>query len=131
MSAIDNTSLQNDHFIKILIADDSKTERAHLRQVLLSGGYEVITANSGKAVLEMMNDETPDLVLLDIIMEDGDGYQTCRTLKKNPITRDIPVVMVSSKSNEVDRKWAMKLGASDYITKPYNDDELLQRLSAL
>ena len=131
MSAIDNTSLQNDHFIKILIADDSKTERAHLRQVLLSGGYEVITANSGKAALEMMNDETPDLVLLDIIMEDGDGYQTCRTLKKNPITRDIPVVMVSSKSNEVDRKWAMKLGASDYITKPYNDDELLQRLSAL
>ena len=131
MNAVDNTPVQNDNFIKILIADDSKTERAHLRQVLLSGGYEVVTADSGKAALELMDEETPDLVLLDIIMENGDGYQTCRKLKRNPTTKDIPVVMVTSKSNEVDRKWAMKLGASDYITKPYNDDELLLRLSAL
>ncbi|PWQ93595.1 response regulator [Leucothrix arctica] len=131
MNAVDNIPVQNDNFIKILIADDSKTERAHLRQVLLSGGYEVITADSGQAALELMDAETPDLVLLDIIMENGDGYQTCRKLKRNPMTKDIPVVMVTSKSNEVDRKWAMKLGASDYITKPYNDDELLLRLSAL
>ncbi|RVU86678.1 response regulator [Leucothrix sargassi] len=124
-------SLDKDHFIKVLIADDSKTERAHLRQVLLSGGYEVVTADSGKAALELINTETPDVVLLDIIMENGDGYQTCRKLKKDPSTKDIPVVMVTSKTNDVDRKWAMKLGASDYITKPYNDDELLQRLSAL
>ena len=131
MNAVDNISVQNDNFIKVLIADDSKTERAHLRQVLLSGGYEVITADSGKAALELMDEETPDLVLLDIIMENGDGYQTCRKLKRNPMTKDIPVVMVTSKSNEADRKWAMRLGASDYITKPYNDDELLLRLSAL
>ena len=131
MSADDNTSMHNDHFIKILVADDSKTERTHLRQVLLSGGYEVITADSGQAALEIIDTETPDLILLDIIMENGDGYQTCRTLKKNPSTKNIPVIMLSSKSNDVDRKWAMKLGASDYITKPYNDDELLQRLSAL
>lgn len=131
MSAVNNTSIQNDHIIKVLIADDSKTERAHLRQVLLSGGYEVITADSGKAALELIAAESPDLVLLDIIMENGDGYQTCRSLKRNPDTKNIPVVMVSSKSNDVDRKWAMKLGASDYITKPYNDDELLKRLSDL
>lgn len=131
MSVANNTSIQNDSIIKVLIADDSKTERAHLRQVLISGGYEVITADSGKSALELMDIETPDLVLLDIIMENGDGYQTCRSLKKNPITKHIPVVMVSSKTNDVDRKWAMKLGASDYITKPYNDDELLQRLTDL
>jgi twitching motility two-component system response regulator PilH len=131
MSAVNNTSLQNDPIIKVLIADDSKTERAHLRQVLLSGGYEVTTADSGKAAIELISDELPDLVLLDIIMENGDGYQTCRSLKKNPATKHIPVIMVSSKSNDVDRKWAMKLGASDYITKPYNDDELLQRLTDL
>lgn len=131
MSAVNNTSEQSDSIIKILIADDSKTERAHLRQVLLSGGYEVITADSGKAALELMDAESPDLVLLDIIMENGDGYQTCRSLKRNPDTKHIPVVMISSKSNDVDRKWAMKLGASDYITKPYDDDELLQRLTDL
>jgi len=131
MNAANESTAQTDHITKILIADDSKTDRAHLRQVLISGGYEVITADSGKAVLELMNAETPDVIMLDIIMENGDGYQTCRTLKRNPDTKDIPVVMVSSKSNDVDRKWAMKLGASDYITKPYSDDELLQRLSDL
>lgn len=131
MSAVKNTSVHSDSIIKILIADDSKTERTHLRQVLLSGGYEVITADSGKAVLELLEVESPDLILLDVIMDDGDGYQTCRKLKRNPATKDIPVVMVSSKSNDVDRKWAMKLGAADYITKPYDDDELLQRLTDL
>jgi len=58
----------------------------------------------------------------------GDGYQTCRKLKRNDETKDIPIIMVSSKNNEVDRKWALKLGAMDYIVKPYDDAELLQRL---
>ena len=131
MSAANNTSVDTNQMFKILVADDSKTDRVHLRQVLLSGGYEVITANSGKAALEAIDEELPDLIMLDVIMEDGDGYQTCRKLKRNPTTKDIPVVMVSSKSNDVDRKWAMKLGASDYITKPYDDDDLLKRLTDL
>lgn len=131
MSAEKNMDVQKKSTIKILIADDSKTEREHLKQVLLSANYEVTSADSGKAALELISTYKPDLILLDIIMENGDGYQTCRSIKRNPETKDIPIVMISSKSNDVDKKWAMKLGASDYITKPYNDDDLLQRLSDL
>ena len=113
----------------IQVAKDSKTEQVHLRQLLEATGYQVTVVESGKAVLESIDDCKPDLILMDIIMEGGDGYQACRKLKRNDETKDIPVIMVSSKSNDVDRKWALKLGALDYIIKPYSDTELLQRLS--
>lgn len=113
----------------ILVAEDSKTEQVHLRQLLEAAGYAVTVVESGQAALESISSVKPDLILMDIIMEGGDGYQTCRKLKRNDDTKDIPIIMVSSKSNEVDRKWALKLGALDYIVKPYADTALLQRLS--
>ncbi len=113
----------------ILIADDSNTERTHLKKILESAGYVVTEAPSGSKAFELAKSNMPDLILLDIIMDDGDGYQTCRKLKRAPETSDIPVIMVSSKQNDVDRKWALKLGALDYIVKPYNDEDLIQRLS--
>ena len=114
---------------KILVAEDSKTEQVHLRQLLESSGYEVKVVESGTEAIESIGSFKPDLILMDIIMEGGDGYQTCRKLKRDDDTKHIPVIMVSSKTNEVDRKWAMKLGALDYIVKPYVDEDLLQRLS--
>ena len=114
---------------KILVAEDSKTEQIHLKQLLESTGYNVKVVDSGKEVLSSVDDFQPDLILMDIIMEHGDGYQTCRKIKKNDETKNIPIIMVSSKGNEVDRKWAIKLGALDYIVKPYIDSQLLQRLS--
>lgn len=127
-SADDNSS-SNSKLANILIADDSNTERTHLRKVLESAGYNVLVASSGKEALSIAQSELPDLILLDIIMENGDGYQTCRSLKRNAMTEHIPVIMVSSKSNAVDQQWAKKLGALDYIIKPYSDQELLQRLN--
>lgn len=124
-----SSSIKSDNINNILVAEDSKTEQVHLRQLLEASGYAVTVVESGKAVLESISNVKPDLILMDIIMEDGDGYQACRKLKRNDDTKDIPVIMVSSKSNEVDRKWALKLGALDYIVKPYSDDALLQRLS--
>jgi CheY-like chemotaxis protein len=114
---------------KILVAEDSKTEQVHLRQLLESSGYEVKVVESGTEAIESIGSFKPDLILMDIIMEGGDGYQTCRKLKRDDETKHIPVIMVSSKNNEVDRKWAIKLGALDYIVKPYVDADLLQRLS--
>lgn len=129
MSAETQIANKSETISKILVAEDSKTEQVHLKQLLESSGYEVSVVDSGAEVLDRIDTFTPDLILMDIIMEGGDGYQTCRKLKRNDDTKDIPIIMVSSKSNEVDRKWAMKLGALDYIVKPYVDAELLQRLS--
>lgn len=128
-----SADLQNAHksetINKILVAEDSKTEQIRLKQLLEASGYEVRIVESGQEALTSLNDFKPDLILMDIIMEGGDGYQACRKIKKNDETKNIPIIMVSSKSNEVDRKWAIKLGALDYIVKPYVDAQLLQRLS--
>lgn len=116
---------------KILIADDSNTERLNLKQILETAGYEVITASSGNEAKALAEAQSPDLIMLDIIMEDGDGYQACRALKRNPVTQAIPVIMVSSKSNPVDKQWAQKLGANAYIVKPYKNEDVLQQIAAL
>ena len=128
--SVDNSNSSRSGSIKnVLIADDSNTERTHLKKILESAGYVVTEAESGSKALELAKATSPDLILLDIIMDDGDGYQTCRKLKRAPETSEIPVIMVSSKQNDVDRKWALKLGALDYIVKPYSDEALIQRLS--
>lgn len=131
MSSEDNNDTRKSEVHHILIVDDSNTERTHLRKLLESEGYTVSEANSGSKAIEMAASILPDLILMDIIMDGGDGYQACRQLKRNEVTQTIPVIMVSSKNNEVDRKWAMKLGATDYIVKPYNDESLLKRLSEI
>jgi CheY-like chemotaxis protein len=129
MSAELQNAEKSETINKILVAEDSKTEQVHLRQLLESSGYEVKVVESGAEAIESIENFKPDLILMDIIMEGGDGYQTCRKLKRNDETKNIPIIMVSSKKNEVDRKWAIKLGALDYIVKPYVDADLLQRLS--
>lgn len=113
----------------ILIADDSETQLTHLKTILEDAGYKTITTNSGNKAVELCETLNPDLVMLDIVMEDGDGYKACRTIKKNPALANTPVIMVSSKSNPVDKQWARQLGASDYIVKPYENSEVLEKLT--
>ena len=115
----------------ILIADDSLTERTNLSRILQSAGHNVIAAASGNEAVSLAVEHKPDCIFLDIIMDDGDGYKACRSIRRHDLTAAIPVIMVSSKSNPVDVKWAEKLGANAYITKPYADEEILQRLSEL
>ncbi|MEZ5534185.1 MAG: response regulator [Thiolinea sp.] len=115
----------------ILVADDSLTERTHLSQILQAAGYEVLTAASGNEAAAMAETHQPDVIFLDIIMDDGDGYKACRTIRRNDSTREIPVIMVSSKSNPVDKKWAEKLGANGYVVKPYADEEIIRALDAV
>lgn len=115
----------------ILIADDSLTERTFLAQILNEAGYEVLSVNSGNEAIAEAEGSQPDLIMLDIIMEDGDGYRTCRKLKRLEQTKNIPIIMVSSKSNEVDRQWALNLGAVGYVTKPYTADDILQEIAKL
>ena len=115
----------------VLIADDSDTQLTHLKNILESAGYQTITANSGNKAIELSESMRPDLIMLDIVMDDGDGYKACRNIKKNPELANTPIIMVSSKANPVDKQWARQLGAADYIVKPYDNSEVLDKLIAL
>jgi len=115
----------------ILIADDSETQLAHLKSILENAGYTTITATSGNQAVTLSEKMQPDAFMLDIVMDDGDGYKACRAIKKNPAFSNTPVIMVSSKSNPVDKQWAKQLGASEYVVKPYEDNEILDKLVTL
>lgn len=116
---------------RILIADDSQTQRVNLERILKAAGHEVISASSGNQAKDLAFAEKPDVIFLDIVMEDGDGYKACRAIKRDPDLKDTPVIMVSSKSNPVDEQWARRLGADNYILKPYSDEAILEQLASL
>lgn len=113
---------------KVLVVDDAQADRINLEQILSEAGYEVIPASSGKEALEKASSNKPDLVLLDIVMEDMDGFKTCRELNINPETTDIPVIMVSGNSQKVDKMWAEQQGAKAYVTKPYTSEQILEQI---
>jgi len=109
----------------VLVVEDSATDRQLVTSLLRKQGYTVTTAVDGEDALEKIAAAPPLLVLLDIILPRMNGYQVLRQLKAAPETRDIKVILVSSKSQEADRFWGLKQGADDYIAKPYPDQALL------
>ncbi|GAB4303378.1 MAG: hypothetical protein Fur0025_44650 [Oscillatoriaceae cyanobacterium] len=114
----------------ILVVDDNTTN-LHLLAVILSRkGYQVRVANNGIEALNAVHASSPDLILLDVMMPDMDGYQVCHILKNNPKTREIPVIFISARQEAIDKVKAFDLGALDYITKPFQVDEVLARVDA-
>ena len=111
----------------ILIVDDEPMNIKLLTATLCSD-YEIYFATSGKDAFETANAETPDLVLLDIVMPDMDGYEVCRRLKKNVNTENIPVIFVSGKNQDDDETKGLEIGAVDYIKKPFNDTVVKARV---
>lgn len=116
---------------KILVVDDSPTERHVLKALLASHGYEVITAESGEEGIAKTKSELPDLVLMDVVMPGLNGYQATRTLTRDPATRNIPVIVCTTKGQETDKIWGLRQGAQDYLVKPINGPELLAKIAAL
>lgn len=113
---------------KVLVVDDSATDREHLQDMLEKENFTVLTAASGQDALDMATSENPDLIFLDIIMKGMDGYAVCRTLQENDGTKNIPIVFVSSKNNKADIMWANEQGGSGYVTKPYAVDDIHKQL---
>jgi twitching motility two-component system response regulator PilH len=109
---------------RILIVDDLPTEVQLMRTAITNLGHATIVASDGEQALEMVQKEKPDLVLLDVVLPRVDGFQVCRKIKKDPETSKIPVILVSSKTQESDKFWGLKQGASAYICKPFSPDEL-------
>ena len=116
---------------RILIVDDSPTHIKMLTKILTSQGFEIITAEDGALGVEKAISEKPDIVLMDVVMPNLNGFQATRQITKNPETSHIPVVMLSSKDQETDRVWAERQGARDYIIKPPNEAELVNTINSL
>jgi len=109
----------------ILVVEDSPTERQLIRKMLEDKGYRVAEAADGNAALAAVQREKPALLLLDVVLPGPNGFQICRQLKSSPETRDIRIVLVSSKNQEADRFWGLKQGADEYLVKPFKSEELL------
>lgn len=112
----------------ILIVDDSATETQVMRGLLEKGGFDVITADDGETGLSAATESRPDAILMDVVMPGVNGFQAARRLNRNPDTKDIPLVFVTSKDQPTDKVWGMRQGAVGYITKPFDGDELLAKI---
>lgn len=116
---------------KILVVDDSPTERHMMVELLTKHGYQVVTAESGEEGIVKAKAEQPDLILMDVVMPGLNGYQATRTLTRDEVTKNIPVIVCTSKGQETDKIWGLRQGAQDYMVKPVNGDELIAKIAAL
>jgi adenylate cyclase len=113
----------------ILVVDDAPVNRRILERLLTRHGYQVLTADSGSAALELLNRNQPDLLIFDIVMPGQDGFSLCRAVKERERLRDIPVIFISSLESPEDKVAGFSVGGVDFITKPFHPDEVLARIS--
>ena len=116
---------------KILVVDDEPAALANLNKILMDAGYRTITATSGEDAIAKAKSEHPDIILMDIVMKSVDGFGATREIRKDPETKAIPVVFVSSKANQADKVWGKMVGGNGYVTKPYTSDQILAEIKAL
>ena len=116
---------------KILVADDSPTHLKMTAEPIIEKGYEVVTAVDGEDALAKAESERPAVAVLDVIMPKLNGFQVCRKLKTSPNTKDIKVILLTSKGQDSDKFWGEKQGADVYLVKPCSEDDLLAEIAKL
>ncbi len=116
---------------KILIVEDSPTAMLQITTILQKRGAELVHAVDGEEALQKAAESMPNLIVLDVILPKKNGFQVCRQLKTEPQTQDIKILMLTSKIQESDRFWGLKQGADDYMTKPFEADDLLKKVDDL
>lgn len=109
----------------VLVADDESSILVSLRFLLEKAGYDVRLAHTGDEVLRAVDEAVPHLVLLDTMMPERDGFAVCQALRAKPLCRDLPIIMLTAKSRDVDRQKGLALGATEYITKPFSTRDLV------
>ncbi len=112
----------------VLVVEDEPNIVDSLSFLMKQAGYRVWIARDGDTALRMVASETPDLVLLDVMLPRQDGYQVCQAIRANPEWNGVRVIMLSAKGRELDRRKGIALGADDYITKPYSTREIVERV---
>ena len=115
---------------RILLVEDSPAHLQLMQAALEGRGYTIITAEDGEQALEQAHRHHPHIILLDVVLPKKNGYQVCRQLKTEPDMNGIPIIMVSSKTQDFDRYWGMKQGADGYITKPFLPEQLLAEVES-
>lgn len=116
---------------RILVVDDSPTEMHQFVSALSKQGHEVFTAETGSGGIELASARQPDVILMDVVMPGMNGFQATRQLTRGPATSHIPVIIVSSKNQDVDRVWGERQGASGYLIKPVDDRTLIQTVNTV
>jgi len=116
---------------RILVIDDSPTELHIITKMLERNGHQIITADDGDKGIEVAKAEKPDLIIMDVVMPNLNGFKATRSLSRDGETKDIPVVILSSKSMPTDKLWGEKQGAKDYLFKPVDESTLMQTITRL
>jgi twitching motility two-component system response regulator PilH len=119
------------HTKKVLVVDDSRTDRHVLTEMLQKNGYLVFTAENGAEGLAKAEEIGPDVIVMDVVMPGLSGFQATRSISRNEATKHIPIIICSSKGQESDKVWGLRQGARDYLVKPVNEADLLQKIAAL
>ena len=109
---------------RILIVDDSPSQLMSIRRIVEKLGHDALTAEDGAAGVEAAKRELPDLILMDVVMPNLNGFQATRSISREATTKHIPVILVTTKDQDTDRVWGMRQGAKAYITKPFSESEL-------
>lgn len=122
--------MSDQHQPLVLVVDDEPAQRAMLTYNIEAAGFRTITAANGEEAMDRVREEMPDIILLDWMLPRLSGIEVCRQIKARPETREIPVIMVSARTEEQDRVRGLETGADDYVIKPYSISELLARLRA-
>lgn len=115
----------------ILIADDSPTEVYVLQKLLEKNGHDILIAEDGIEAVDKATSQQPDLILMDVVMPNLNGFQATRKLSKAAETSHIPIIIVSSKNQETDKMWGLRQGAKGYLGKPVEEQALFEQINAL
>lgn len=114
---------------KVLVVDDSTVDRMNIQNIIQDAGYVVVSAASGEEAIKKAISEKPDLIFMDVVMQQMDGYQACREITHNEATKNIPVIFVTSKGQKADRMWAEMQGGKSLIQKPYTPDQIIAQIN--
>ena len=116
---------------KILIVEDDPSFSRAITHIIQKEGYDVISASNGMTGLRMANSENPDLLILDVMLPGLDGFEICNRLRQDPLTANLPIIMLSAKGQDIDKTTGLKVGASEYLTKPVDRALLLEKITSL
>ena len=116
---------------RILIVDDSPSQLMGMKRIVEKLGHEALTAEDGAAGVEAAKANKPDLILMDVVMPNLNGFQATRAISNEATTAHIPIVLVTTKDQETDKVWGMRQGAKAYITKPFNENQLIEVINGL
>ena len=116
---------------RVLIVDDSPSQLMGMKRIIEKLGHETLTAEDGALGVDVAKRELPDLILMDVVMPNLNGFQATRAISKEPTTAHIPIILVTTKDQDTDKVWGMRQGAKAYLTKPVNEAQLIKLVKEL